>query len=51
MMTEFMQDSIGSCFMCAASGGHVRFEKIKKVGVVQKFEWCLFDIDGYVCNL
>ena len=25
-------------FMCTASGGHVRFQKIKKLAVVQKFE-------------
>ena len=36
--------------MHAASGVHVRFQKIKKLAVVLKFERCLYNIDAYVCN-
>ena len=32
--------------MHAASGGHTRFPKIE----VRTFEWCLYNIDAYVCN-
>ena len=33
--------------MHAASGGHTRLPKIE----VRKFEWCLYNIHAYVCNL
>ena len=33
--------------MHAASGCHTRFPKIE----VLTFEWCLYNIDAYVCNL
>ena len=33
--------------MHAASGGHTRLPKIE----VRTFEWCLYNIDAYVCNL
>ena len=33
------------------SRNHVSFHKIKKIEVVQKFEWCPYNIDAYVCNL
>ena len=33
--------------MHAASGGQTRLPKIE----VRKFEWCLYNIDAYVCNL
>ena len=37
-------------FMGAASGGHKRFETIKKF-TIRKFEWYLYNIDVYVCTL
>ena len=33
-----------------ASEGYLRFEKIERVAVVQKFK-CLYNIDTYVSNL
>ena len=33
--------------MHAASGGHTHLPKIE----VQTFEWCLYNIEAYVCNL
>ena len=37
--------------MHAGSGGDTRFQNIEKIEVVRRFEWCLYDIDAYVCNL
>ena len=49
-MREIMQNQ-ESCFMRAASGSHIRFQKIKAFPVVRKFERCLYNIDAYVCNV
>ena len=45
-MHEIMRNSRDHVSYAAAEG-HTRLPKIE----VRKFEWCLYKIDAYVCNL
>ena len=37
--------------MHAASGGHTRFQKIKKSKLFENLNDALYNVDAYVCNL